>query len=344
MFFVRMASCMTPIVYFYNLQFITMKRGCLLLIVLLVGNTVFGQKPLSESAIKDFAFHLLFQVKYGSGQTKQLINYCLLREGYSYEYSATVIENVGSIKGYREVMLKSIYSTFKDRERIFGFLYNLEMRAINATEVTDYVLKKYQQEEKLLREKEVKKAEEDGKKYKIEHVNEIRIRDSLDKSDLEIANKEGLAILKKEEKEKLLNQPPSLFDVTELFNKSREDVVVYLQSNNYIKYRTKGDVEVYIKQGATDDTLGVSIVFKKSRLDYFSFRVKVNRERERMIKDTLEQRLGFYSSNGYYEKDNKGKEIGTTTSLKNKSTKIKCKMIRYSLTKEYVLYVAFFDY
>jgi hypothetical protein len=299
---------------------------------------LYAQKPLSQAAIQDFAKNLFFDFRYGDDNIKQLINYPLSREGYEYEYAVTVVENVGTSKVYREVMLKSIYDAYKNREGIFNFLYSLEMIGNNATEIADYTFQKYSKEEKIEEDKERKDAIEASKRYQIDHADEIRAADSLRKIQEDIDAKNKLERKEEAKKEAFLNATPGISNVINSFDSSEEKILSFLSLQGYVHIRDDKEIQVYQKQGAVDNNFAVLLLFKKDKLKSFSFNFRSDNNKYDNIVDTLHQ-LGFSWSSSSGSGLQKYPTIAVYRNLK----KMKCRITKYSDLKEYILSLTFFN-
>lgn len=316
-----------------------MKKVIISLTLIPLSLFLLAQKPLSKATIADFATNLNYQYRYGSQNIKAQLLYILRRKGYDIETAAIVVESVGSINGNREIMLNCIYQTLRSRDQIFNLFYALDMKAANASELADYTYIKYRKEEEIReKEEEVKRQ-----KYLVEHAVEIRVADSLRKTEEAEERRRRQVLKEAKDKEDFINEVPNVSELFVLFKKTPNEIKRYLDGNGYILKGNSDGVEKYMKRGQTNDTIAIFLTYRKGILDRLQFNTKSNSGIQKGIENMLEEKTGFSGSNGTVLHDGK-KEIGTYRGLKNADEKIKCELRAHSYTKEYLLTVTFSRY
>ena len=120
------------------------------ILILIVSLNICSAQELSKIVRNDFCKNAEFDSKYGNGNMKTLLGYCARNIGINtFEELVTAIENICNNYKLQEEFFKLIYSSNSNRDVLFMQFHSIGMKPENATKLTDYVLAKYDNENKV---------------------------------------------------------------------------------------------------------------------------------------------------------------------------------------------------
>lgn len=119
------------------------------ILILIVSLNICSAQELSKIVRNDFCKNAEFDSKYGNGNMKTLLGYCARNIGINtFEELVTAIENICYNYKLQEEFFKLIYTSNSNRDVLFMQFHSIGMKPENATKLTDYVLAKYDNENK----------------------------------------------------------------------------------------------------------------------------------------------------------------------------------------------------
>lgn len=122
------------------------KAGIIAFLILCLVHVTNAQKTLSQAAIKDFASACEFQSRYNQNQNfllVTLIQHMALKAG-STDKAYTYMIKTEIDQEARETVLEAFSSVSgNDPDKLYTYLFNWGLSAVNAKQVSDYILKKY---------------------------------------------------------------------------------------------------------------------------------------------------------------------------------------------------------